>query len=119
QRHPPASLSDLPPTALEMLEAHRWPGNVRELRNTLARLVLFPQAMDQAITAPRAGGGAGVSLHLPFHEAREGVVAEFERRYVTEQLRAHGGNVSAAAKAMGVSRQFLHKLIAEHGIRES
>jgi len=118
RRQPPATLSDLPAGALEMLAAHAWPGNVRELRNTLARLVLFPGAMDQAITAPSGGAGPAVSLRLPFHEARETVVAEFERRYVTEQLRAHGGNVSAAAKAMGVSRQFLHRLITEHRIRE-
>jgi DNA-binding NtrC family response regulator len=44
---------------------------------------------------------------------------DFERRYASEQLRLHDGNVSAAARAMGVSRQFLHKLITEHGLKSS
>jgi DNA-binding NtrC family response regulator len=120
QRTPPCTLADLPSHALEMMAAHTWPGNVRELRNTLSRLLLFPgggELMPAAAPAPGAGE-VGKLGALPFHEARESVVAEFERRYVTEQLRAHGGNVSAAARAMGVSRQFLHKLITQHGLKD-
>jgi len=118
QRSPPATLDALPPNALELLKAHRWPGNVRELRNTLARLVLFQTLGEPAAPAPpEAGPAQRGPLALPFHEAREAVLEDFERRYASEYLRAHEGNVSAAARAMGVSRQFLHKLIARYGLR--
>jgi DNA-binding NtrC family response regulator len=50
---PARSLADLPPHALELLAAHDWPGNVRELRNTVARLVLFPD-----LTADLLGAAA-------------------------------------------------------------
>jgi two-component system, NtrC family, response regulator GlrR len=124
QRTPPCTLADLPANTLEMLAGHSYPGNVRELRNTLARLILFPGG--EGLSLPRGNGGSELSigttataLSPSFHEAREAAMADFERRYAAEHLRAHGGKVSAAARTMGVSRQFLHKLIVEHGLRES
>lgn len=122
-RNPPCTLADLPPNTLDMLMAHVWPGNVRELRNTLSRILLFQSA--NALSLLDSGEQASVStpnpvpLNIPFHEARNALVADFERRYITAQLRAHGASVTAAAKAMGVSRQFLHKLIAEHGVKNT
>ncbi|WP_129350232.1 sigma 54-interacting transcriptional regulator [Sorangium cellulosum] len=148
-RDPPRALTDLPPGALALLEAHDWPGNVRELRNTVARLVLFPELLHEIVgAAPGAGaepratpgpdrGGldpsgaapSGASeagpgearlrrlLELPLPEAREAVMEELERAYVTEKLRQHGGNISHAADAMGVSRQLVHRLIQRYGLR--
>jgi two-component system, NtrC family, response regulator GlrR len=118
KRTPPATIADLPPNTLPMLEAHNWPGNVRELRNMLSRVLLF-QAND-VLGAPPAEPlpptQDKVRLDIPFHAAKDAIVGDFERRYVTAQLEAHAGNVSSAARAMGVSRQFLHKLISEHGL---
>ena len=50
-------------------------------------------------------------------EARELVVERFERAYLAVKLREHGGNVSRAAQAMGISRQLLHRLMERYGIR--
>lgn len=134
KRSPPASISDLPKNTLAMLMAHSWPGNVRELRNMLSRLILFnamgsPEGEHAAaqdgtpasVPAPAEAGHSAMPdlLHLPFHEAREVLLADFERRYAAAQLATHEGNVSAAARAAGVSRQFLHKLISEHALRGS
>ncbi len=52
-RDPPRALSDVPPHAMALLEAHAIPGNVRELRNLVARLIL-----RLAAGVPVAGGGA-------------------------------------------------------------
>ncbi|WP_438001517.1 sigma 54-interacting transcriptional regulator [Sorangium sp. So ce185] len=142
-RDPPRALADLPPGALALLDAYDWPGNVRELRNTVARLVLFPellheivgaappapQGLDPSGAASSGGAPSGEApagpgdarlrrlLELPLPEAREVVLEELERAYVTEKLRQHGGNISHAADAMGVSRQLVHRLIQRHGLR--
>jgi transcriptional regulator with PAS, ATPase and Fis domain len=119
---PACTIADLPPNAMEMLRAHSWPGNVRELRNTVARLILFPHMGEEAIdqlAAARTGGseGLGAVLKLPLREAREAVVEQFERSYLSAKLREHAGNVSRAAESMQVSRQFLHRLLDRYGIR--
>jgi transcriptional regulator with PAS, ATPase and Fis domain len=117
---PPRTLADLPPNALDMLKAHHWPGNVRELRNTVARLTLFPDLGEGAIVhaKPRPGdGGLGDLTRLPLREAREVVLEQFERAYLVARLREHGGNVSRAAEAMGISRQLVYRLMERYGIR--
>ena len=116
---PPRTLADLPPNTLAMLRNHQWPGNVRELRNTITRLMLFPErpgfdAMPTATAQPAAHQPS--VMHLPLREARDLVVEQFEQQYLTSRLAEHNGNVSRAAEAMGVSRQFLHRLLERHGI---
>jgi hypothetical protein len=44
--------------------------------------------------------------HLPFTDARQRVVAEFERRYVEDLLQRHNGNVTHAARASGVAHRY-------------
>lgn len=141
QRDPPRTLSDLPPNTLSLLKAHEWPGNVRELRNTVARLLLFPELIEELIdrsrpSVPPPSGPVRPSappalkeaekkeperlakladLKLP--EAREVVLEEFEREYVAMKLKQYDGNVSKTAEAMGVSRQLVHRLIERYGLR--
>jgi DNA-binding NtrC family response regulator len=100
-----------------MLRSHDWPGNVRELRNTITRLLLFPEGvtLEQGPRGPGTSPLAAVN-HLPLREAREIVVERFEQQYLSERLAQCGGNVSRAAEAIGVSRQFLHRLLERHGI---
>ncbi len=131
---PPRVLADLPPHALSLLEAHSFPGNVRELRNLVTRLVLFADlGLDgpelrrgeagvpapPAAVAPGEGEGErqGKLLDLPLPAAREMVMERFERGYLAAKLSQHGGNISRAADAMGVSRQLVHRLIERYGMR--
>jgi transcriptional regulator with PAS, ATPase and Fis domain len=117
---PPRTLADLPPNTLELLKSHAWPGNVRELRNTVARLVLFPYLGERAITRPgeRTDEPAAAKVTaLPLREARGVMLEQFERTYVAAKLREHSGNVTRAAEAMGVSRQFAHRLMERYGLR--
>ena len=135
-RRPPVTLADLPPHAMALLAAHDWPGNVRELRNTVSRLLLFPEMATTSLAgqvgrdpsnpaqtpstpsvAPPPDDASSALLELPLPEARELVMEQFERRYVEERLRRHGGNVSRAAEGMGVSRQLVHRLIERYGLR--
>ncbi len=128
---PPRTLADMPPNVVDMLRGHDWPGNVRELRNTVARLVLLGGA--EADLQPGLAGGPSVPaapqgprpvmpaladvLPMPLREARDVVVEHFERAYLAAKLNEHAGNVSRAAESIGVSRQFLHRLIERYGLR--
>jgi transcriptional regulator with PAS, ATPase and Fis domain len=119
---PPRSIRDLPAGALAMLSGYHWPGNVRELKNAVMRLLLFPEsgalALQEGVDGSE-GPLAGLPMHLPLREAREQVVDAFERAYVVAKLAEHNGNVSRAADAMGVSRQFLHRLMGRYDVRRS
>jgi DNA-binding NtrC family response regulator len=117
QQQPPRSLDDLPPGAMSLLLAHDWPGNVRELWNTVARLVMFPDIESELrdMGAPQLSSATALT-QLTLRDARALVVEQFERHYLTSKLREHAGNVSRAAEAIGVSRQFLHRLLDRYGI---
>jgi DNA-binding NtrC family response regulator len=122
---PPHTLDDLPPGALDLLQAHDWPGNVRELRNTVSRLVLFPQLGADAIgtpseppaTPPPPASLADTLASLPLRQARELAVERFEREYLAAKLHENGGSVKRTAAAMGVTRQLVHRLMVRHGVR--
>ncbi len=62
-------------------------------------------------------GGADNALHMPidieipYKQAKQAVINEFERRYITDLLAAHDGNISRAARAAGVDRMSIHKIL--------
>jgi DNA-binding NtrC family response regulator len=98
------------PDVLHRLEASAWPGNVRELRNYLERsMVLDHTAGIEPAPEP------GATIELP--EARRRALDAFERRYLEERLGRHGGKVAAAARAAGVARVYLYRLLAKHGMK--
>ena len=104
------------PRFLAELAAHGWPGNVRELRNYLERclaLELPPplEARQVGIEAPR------VDATIPIKVARERWLLSFERAYLEDALARHQGNVSAAARAAGIERVTMYRLLWKHGLR--
>jgi DNA-binding NtrC family response regulator len=124
---PPRAMTDLSAPILAMLHAHDWPGNVRELRNAVARLAVFPDLVHDTLDPLHAGSGVGspgampplgALLALPLREAREQVVAQFEEAYVGAKLAEAGGNIARAGAAMGVSRQFAHRLVERLGLKD-
>ena len=76
-------------------------------------------ATNDAPAGEADDGDLGALLGLPLLSAREMVLERFERRYLATKLREHGGNISRTAEAIGVSRQFLHKLVDRYGLRTS
>ena len=108
-----------PPAELvEALALAAWPGNVRELRSAVERAVLLGDPRDPE---GGAGGGpcvgpepstAGFRPGLTFREAKELVIAEWEQHYVADLLRQFGGNVSRAARAAGMDRTHLRRVMA-------
>jgi transcriptional regulator with GAF, ATPase, and Fis domain len=111
---------------MEWLLQHDWPGNVRELRNLLERAAYMSAAAGSRElllpSLPTGGGDAAedffrFSLAETYREARTRVEDEFERRYVAWLLARHGGNLSAAARAVQMDRKHLHVLARKHGLR--
>ena len=104
-------LTGFEPAAMESLLAHRWPGNVRELEHAIERAVLM--ATGDEIRAGdlglRAGAGAAASLD-------EMSLEEVERILIRKALDRHGGNVSQAAEALGLSRSALYRRFRRHGL---
>ena len=107
------------PGFLSRIKHHRWPGNVRELRNYIARCSALREVVDverpsDSEAAPRE---LQVDTAIPYKEHRTQVLRHFERAYVEAILAEHGGNVTEAARAAGVDRAYLYRLLWRHGLR--
>jgi Nif-specific regulatory protein len=108
--------------ALDLLAAYHWPGNVRELEHELERAVtlagdarlLLPQHFSERIVQP-AAPRPPVILQGSLRQAR----AAFEKEYIAAALDQCGGNVSKAARYLGISRVMLQKKMKELALRSS
>jgi DNA-binding NtrC family response regulator len=107
----------IPNAVIMRWEAYGWPGNVRELRNAVARYLAFGELADEASRAADAADAAEepgdflehvLSSKLPFTQARDQVLEEFERRYVQRALSENDDSVVKAAAASGIARRYFH-----------
>ncbi len=117
--------------AVRVLFGHAWRGNVRELQNVIehAAVVVEPgaeiQPDDLQLTrevAPAAADATAASLissllEESYHAARDRVIAQFERQYITWLLNRANGNMSKAARIAGVDRTTLYRLMERHGLQ--
>jgi len=102
---------------------YEWPGNVRELRNLIERIaILSPDTSDkisniikESLKTPDDKVDASEnSLSIPLKEARE----NFEKEYLTTQLKKFNGNISKTADFVGMERSALHRKLKGLGIKE-
>jgi len=100
-----------------------WPGNIRELRNLIERIaILSPDTSDkisdiikESLKTPDIEiKTIENSLSIPLKEARE----NFEKEYLTTQLRKFNGNISKTADFVGMERSALHRKLKGLGIKE-
>ncbi len=113
------------PAFLEALVAHPFPGNVRELENLVERAVVLARGEELGPgelppTLGRAGAPEaepGSLAGLPYPEARRLALRTFERRYFAAVLRAHDGNITAAARAVGMDRSNFRRALKASGLR--
>jgi DNA-binding NtrC family response regulator len=125
------------PEALDALVRYGWPGNVRELINVIERAMLLspgpvlgladlPSAIAGVPTAApgrqAAGPLAGLVprdwLSRPLKELRHELIAEVDRRYLGEMLRATGGRIGEAAARAGLDERSLYDLMRRYGLRK-
>ncbi|MGE0325115.1 MAG: sigma 54-interacting transcriptional regulator [Polyangiaceae bacterium] len=125
---------ELSAQVVDALTAHAWPGNVRELRKTLERLVerfrgeprpaseavlafiwselqgSEPQVLPSQLPPPTPG-----SPLPPLKDAKQALVNAWEHRYLEELLKRYA-TLSAAARAAGITRVHLYRLLKRHGM---
>jgi DNA-binding NtrC family response regulator len=111
---PPSAFT---PAAQAALVRHAWPGNVRELEHAVERALLM--ARGDTIDEEDLGLTPGFRAAALQAEARAvaATLEETERQTIKEALARAGGNVSAAAAALGVSRSALYRRLQHHGIK--
>jgi two-component system response regulator HydG len=100
--------------ALEMLVEADWPGNVRELENVIeSALALAPGPRLRAADLPRVQGGQRAA---PPSDLQLSLDA-YERCALERALEASGGDVSEAARRLGVGRSTFYRKLAKHGLQ--
>ncbi|HSO37179.1 MAG TPA: sigma 54-interacting transcriptional regulator [Labilithrix sp.] len=107
--------AQLPPDIEGMLLAYAWPGNVRELRNCVQRFAALgvrDRASLLATSAAEAPAFLDEKLSdLPYHEARQQIVEQFERAYVDGVLEKCDGVVVKAAEHAGIGRASFYRML--------
>ena len=100
-----------------------WPGNVRELRNLIERIAILSPDSNEKIsniikeslkTPDIISSASENSLSVPLKEARE----NFEKEYLTTQLKKFNGNISKTADFIGMERSALHRKLKGLCIKE-
>ncbi|MCP4679777.1 MAG: sigma-54-dependent Fis family transcriptional regulator [Deltaproteobacteria bacterium] len=114
--------------AVNSLVSHSWPGNIRELENaiqaaagmatgeTIGKLNLAPLGARSNATGEDAVFDFTEVEDLPLSEGKARITEWFEKRAIAVALEHHGGNVSAAARQLGLHRQSLQKKMSQLGI---
>ena len=104
----------LDPLLLEILQDYEWPGNVRELENLIERLVVLESASVLGLEFVPEKMLRSVPVDASADESSlEGAVVALKRKMIVNALNAENGNKVAAAKRLGISRSYLHRLINE------
>ncbi len=107
----------LEPAALQRLLAHDWPGNVRELEHVIERAVVM--AAGPLIAEAQLDGGdlpSAAAGEVSFRAATARAVQQFERGMIEQLLKAHGGNVTHAARAACKNRRAFVALMRKYAI---
>lgn len=104
-------LAAFEPAALQALQEYSWPGNVRELDHTVERAVLLAlgnhiRASDLGLRAARESASRLEDMSLE----------DVERFLIQKAMARHSGNVSHAARALGLSRSGLYRRIQKYGL---
>jgi hydrogenase-4 transcriptional activator len=126
---------EITPQSVDLLMVCDWPGNVRQLCNEIQRIVaraedgavltpdqLSPElrrmsapATPQSAITPLGVVGSNSGQHVTLADA----LSELERRMIAEALRKHGGNISRAARELGLTRRGLYLKLERHEMSAS
>jgi DNA-binding NtrC family response regulator len=124
-RTPPPPLTE---ATLEALRSRQWRGNVRELQNVIEHVAVIADAdrpvepehlpvYEDEVKAATASGVPLAVMREPYHLAKDKLVADFEKEYLSRLVVRAGGNMSKAARLACIDRTTLYRLMEKHGFR--
>ncbi len=106
--------------AMELLQSYDWPGNVRELQNEVQRIVIQIDPggfVTPDMLSPRVRQVEGMIERVkPTKGTLKEMMDQLERWLLIEALREHKNNKTAAARALGITREGLHKKLRAFGL---
>jgi DNA-binding NtrC family response regulator len=130
-RHRDGPQPKLSKAAIWALRAHSWPGNVRELQNVIEHAVVLlepgadvqpehiPFISDHGADPELGALAEDVDANESYYEARDRLLAKFDRRYLTRVVLRAGGNLSKAARMAKVDRTTFYRLMERHGLQRN
>jgi hydrogenase-4 transcriptional activator len=123
------------PPAVDLLMVSDWPGNVRQLCNEIQRVVaraddgtiITPEQLSPELkrtSAPATPSSPAATLAAMPASSLQNVtladaLAEVERRMISDALRRHGGNISRAARELGLTRRGLYLKLERYQLSAS
>jgi DNA-binding NtrC family response regulator len=115
--------------AIEVLEKYPWPGNIRELKNLVERVAIFcdaetievkhlPKELKNIRDEPAIKDFPSTWEEFKCYKQQKKIeaVMRIEKEYLIEALKNAAGNVSKAAKEIGMQRTNFHTLLKKHNI---
>ena len=107
----------------EYLLKYNWPGNVRELRNLIERIAILSPDTKNKISniikeSLKTPDYDELSTENPLSTTLKGARENFEKEYLTTQLKKFNGNISKTANFIGMERSALHRKLKVLGIKE-
>jgi transcriptional regulator with PAS, ATPase and Fis domain len=114
--------------AVEFLRSRPWRGNVRELQNVIEHVAVLaePGAPIQPDDIPVYDDAAPTGernllpfaiMDEPYHAAKDRLIAQFEKEYLSRLATRAGGNMSRAARLANIDRTTLYRLMEKHQVR--
>jgi DNA-binding NtrC family response regulator len=106
-------ISKLSSAAMDKLQSYHWPGNIRELQHSIERAIILSEGTSLE---------SDDFLFSPIDEKKEGMVFEsynldhIEKKVIEQTLKKQSGNVSAAAKELGLTRASLYRRMEKFGL---
>ena len=116
------AVTNISPDAISLLQSYSWPGNIRELKNMVERLSIMASnnriGVDDLPSSIIKGAGTNPSSSivtaLPFKDAKNKWLQNFEQKYLEQILEKYKGNITRAAQASGVNRKTFQRLIIKY-----
>ena len=115
------------PESIEVLEKYNWPGNIRELKNIIERIAIFcdceiigkDHLPKELITLSNEVDDYKIpdtweSFKIYKHQIQDEATAKIEKRFIIEAIKKADGNISRAAKNIGMQRTNFHQLMQKY-----
>ena len=124
-------LPKLSEESIAYLRSRPWRGNVRELQNAIEHVAVLaepdqliqpdqiPIYDDQQPEWPAESAAAPAVMDEAYHSAKDRVIAQFEREYLSRLVGRAGGNMSKAARLASIDRTTLYRLMDKHAFQRN